>query len=222
MARADRHGDRAAHAHVLADGRHRLLDVLLHRHRLAGIGEGQQLPEVTVGLRRQRGDLAHHVLELLVAGDEVGLRIDLHHRARLVLGDDTDKTLGGNAACLVGSLRQALLAQPVDRLLDVALGLGERRLAIHHAGAGLVAQLLHEARGYGGHCSVLMLGNRELGPLLPTAYSLLPYLFQAAWPSVSCLAVAIQLSRAMRPLRLSAVSSASVVSGSRSAICQKW
>ena len=143
---------RAAHAHVLADGRHHLLDVVGNRQRLAGERQRQQLVEVAAGLRRQRGDLAHHVLELLVAGDEVGLRVDLDDRPRVVLGGDADQALGGDAAGLVGGLRQSLLAQPVDRALDVALGLGERRLAVHHAGAGLVAQLLDEASGDIGHC----------------------------------------------------------------------
>ena len=218
---ADRHGGRAAHAHVLADGGHHLLDVVGHRHRLAGIGQRQQLVEVAAGLRRQRGDVAHHVLELLVAGDEVGLRVDLDHRPRLVLGGDADQALGGDAAGLVGGLRQALLAQPVDGLLDVALGLGQRRLAVHHAGAGLVAQLLHQAGGDVGHRLVLTMRSRAMrdaswrdrGGTACTAIRLASYrsrLSQAAWPSTSCLAAATQPSRAIRPLRLRARSSASV------------
>ena len=67
------------------------------------------------------------------------------------LRGDADQALGGDAAGLLGGLRQALLAQPVDGLLDVALGLGQRGLAVHHAGAGLVAQLLHHGCGDGGH-----------------------------------------------------------------------
>ena len=55
---------------------------------------------------------------------------------------NADQAFGGDAAGLLGGLGQALLAQPVDRGLHVAVGLAERRLAIHHARAGLLAQLL--------------------------------------------------------------------------------
>ena len=58
-----------------------------------------------------------------------------------------DQALGGDAAGFLGGLREALLAQPVDRGLHLAVGLGQRRLAIHHAGAGRLAQLLDHPRG---------------------------------------------------------------------------
>src|SRR6185369_527453 len=51
--------------------------------------------------------------------------------------------LAGRAAGLLHRRRHALLAQEVDRLLDVAAGLGERRLAIHHPRAGALAELFH-------------------------------------------------------------------------------
>src|SRR3546814_4829313 len=47
--------------------------------------------------------------------------------------------------------RSALLAQPVDRRLQVSAGFDECLLAVHHAGAGLFAKLLDQARGYFGH-----------------------------------------------------------------------
>ena len=58
-------------------------------------------------------------------------------------------------AYLLGPAPVAESYLSADRLLDVALGLGERRLAVHHAGAGLVAQLLHQAGGDVGHRLVL-------------------------------------------------------------------
>ena len=60
---------------------------------------------------------------------------------------DADQAFGGDAAGLLGGLRQALLAQPVDRRLHVAVGLAERGLAIHHARAGRVAQLFDHLCG---------------------------------------------------------------------------
>jgi hypothetical protein len=47
-------------------------------------------------------------------------------------------------AGLLGGLGETLFAQPIDRRLDVAASVGERGLAVHHAGAGLVAQFLDQ------------------------------------------------------------------------------
>src|SRR5206468_11937551 len=47
---------------------------------------------------------------------------------------------------------KTLLAQPIDRRLDVAAAFAQRLLAIHHPGAGLVAQFLDQPRGNLGHC----------------------------------------------------------------------
>ncbi len=109
--------------------------------------------DVAAGVERKRGDLLHHLLELSVAGDEVGLRVHLDDGAGLNLRHDADEALCGNAIGLLGGLREALLAQQVDGRFHVAVGLRKRLLAIHHAGAGLVAQLLHGRGGNRGHDS---------------------------------------------------------------------
>ena len=59
--------------------------------------------------------------------------------------------LAATAAAPVYLFGETFFAQPVDGLLQLALGLGERHLAVHHAGAGLVAQLLHHAGADSGH-----------------------------------------------------------------------
>ena len=93
--------------------------------------------------KRELGDVADEILEDLVLGDEVGLRIDLDDRAALALDGDSDEAFGGGAAGLLGGGRKTLGAQPVDRGFHLAIGLGERLLAVHHAGAGALAQFLH-------------------------------------------------------------------------------
>ena len=98
-----------------------------------------------------RGDLAHEALELLVAGDEIGLGIDLDEGAARALDGEADQPLGGDAAGLLGGGGKALLAQPIDGAFEIALRLAQRLLAIHHAGAGLLAQLLDQRRGDLGH-----------------------------------------------------------------------
>ena len=105
-------------------------------------------------VERDREHAAHQRLEVVVAGDEVGLGIDLDHDADIVLDRDADETLGRHAPALLGGLGQAFLAQPVDRRLDVAVGLVQRVLAIHHARAGLFAQILDQSRGNRRHTSL--------------------------------------------------------------------
>src|SRR5690606_38625766 len=58
-----------------------------------------------------------------------------------------DAALGGDAAGLLVGLGEALLAQPFGGRVDFALVLGERLLALHHAGAGTVAQVLDQLCG---------------------------------------------------------------------------
>src|SRR3546814_1023611 len=70
----------------------------------------------------------------------------LDHGAAGAFGSDADQALGGHASGLLGGRGEALLAQPVDRGLEVAAALGQRLLAVHHARAGRLAQFLDERR----------------------------------------------------------------------------
>ena len=99
--------------------------------------------DVGAVLQRELGDVADEILEELVLGDEVGFRIHLDDGAAIALDGDADEALGRRAAGLLGGGRQTLGAQPVDRGFHLAVGLGERLLAVHHAGAGALAQFLH-------------------------------------------------------------------------------
>ena len=99
-------------------------------------------------------DLRHFLderLERRVAGDEIGLGVDLDHGRAAGLRGDADQALGRDAARLLGGGGEALLAQPVDRGFHVAGDLGQRLLAIHHARAGFVAQVFHQSGGNFSH-----------------------------------------------------------------------
>ena len=61
-----------------------------------------------------------------------------------VVGRGSRPALGRLAAGALGGGRHALLAQELERGLEVAARLLQRALAVHHPGAGLVAELLHE------------------------------------------------------------------------------
>src|SRR5215211_228887 len=104
-------------------------------------------------LRVHRGDvdrhLARELLEVLVARDEVRLALDLHDRALSPVGMDVggDDPIGGAATAALGGRGGALLAENVDRLLGVSLGLLERLLHVHHRGAGALAEGLDVGRG---------------------------------------------------------------------------
>ncbi len=130
--------DCAAHAHVLADlGDERGQTIL---HRTFRCGMRKNLLEIAFGLERGVGSILHKSLELVVARNEVGLGIHLDQCADIALRDDADQAFRRNAASLFRGLRQALLAQPVDGGFHIAVRLAKRRLAVHHACAGLVAQ----------------------------------------------------------------------------------
>src|SRR5208337_87538 len=60
---------------------------------------------------------------------------------------------------------EALLAQPIDGGLDVAVRFGQRVLAIHHARASLLAQLLDQPSGDRSH----RIPSRSLEPAPRTA-----------------------------------------------------
>ena len=143
---------RAAQRHVLANGGDGVGDRLAHRAAAWKV-RAEHFRGVDVGrvVERHREHAAHHRLEVIVAGDEVGLGIDLDKDPDLVVDGGADKTLGRDPPALLGGLGEALLAQPIDRRLDVAVGLAQRILAIHHARAGLFAQILDQSGGNGRH-----------------------------------------------------------------------
>src|SRR3954454_21952683 len=97
-------------------------------------------------LEREPGNIADKVLEQLVFGDEIRLRIDLDDSAAIAFDGYSDEAFGRRATSLLGRRCETLRAQPVDRGLHFAIGLGERLLAVHHSGAGALAQFL-DTRG---------------------------------------------------------------------------
>src|SRR6266436_2112874 len=149
-------------------------DLLQHRLRLALL---EQLRAVDALLLREdalgnvftaqpariapgdlHGDVLHQRLELLVAGREVRLAVDLDQHADLAAQVDVrpHRALCGAAAGLLPRRGQALLPQPGDRLLDVAARLQQGLLAVHHPRAGLLAQVLHHRRRHFRHCELLL------------------------------------------------------------------
>ncbi len=156
------HGDarRATQGHVLADRCDRRIDGIVDGDVADFVG--LDLVEVGADLKCHVGDHAHQALELIVAGDEVGLCIDLDHDALERADRDADQALSGNAAGFLGRLGEALLAKPVDRTRDVTAGLAEGGLAIHHARASHVAEFFDHLCGYVRHVAILFMSANSL------------------------------------------------------------
>ena len=96
-----------------------------------------------------QGDLAGELQEVVVARDEVGLALDLHHHADLAVRVDVgcDRALGRRAAAALGGGRLALDAEDLDGLVHVAAGLDEGALGVHHRRAGALAERLDVGGG---------------------------------------------------------------------------
>ncbi len=136
--------DETADLQVLTDG-HDLLGHGLGDGQLgAGIlGVHQSVHISGVGIDDGLGDVLDESHEQIALSAEVGLAVDFHQSAHGALHQSVGHTLGGNAAGLLGSLGQALLAQPLNGLVHIAVALGQSLLAIHHTHAGHLAQGLH-------------------------------------------------------------------------------
>src|SRR3982750_676256 len=65
-----------------------------------------------------------------------------------------DQALHGGAAGALADVLGALDTQQLDGLVEVAVGLLQRLLAVHHAGAGEVAEPLDVRGGEVGHDSL--------------------------------------------------------------------
>ena len=128
-------GDGSVADHV-GDGLALVIDELLGQQgiHIRGIRQGDVL-----------GDAVGEVLEIVGVGNEVSLTVDLDDGAHgAVLADVLgDSTFRGDAAGLLGGLAQSLLTQPLNGLVHVAVALHEGLFAVHHAGAGALAQFFY-------------------------------------------------------------------------------
>jgi hypothetical protein len=104
------------------------------------------------------GDVLEQRLEVVGAGDEVGLAVDFEQHADLAAGVDVgaDRALVGGAGGLLLRRGHAALAQHDEGAFDVALGLLQGLQTIAHGRAGLLAQLLDQT------CTNLFTHRRHL------------------------------------------------------------
>ena len=81
-------------------------------------------------------------LELVAAGDEVGLALQLDDRPDVAVDGQRDDALGVLTLVALGAGREALLTEPLLGGFHVAVVGLEGLLGVHHPGAGGLAQRL--------------------------------------------------------------------------------
>jgi hypothetical protein len=91
--------------------------------------------------RNPVGQLFGERAEVLRAGDEVGLAVDLEEHGALHGHVRHDQPFGSRAPGLGRRRGQALLAEDLPGLFEVSLGLHERLLAVHHSSTGFGAEV---------------------------------------------------------------------------------
>ena len=141
--------DKAADLDVLADSQHLVSGDVGDGAVSAGVLavlQGLHVGGVLGG--HHRGHVLDKALEDLVLGHKVGLGVDLNNHAHAAVGHNgKGSALGGHLAGLLDLGGEALLTQPLNGLVKVAVGLHQGLFAVHHANAGHLAQLLYVFRG---------------------------------------------------------------------------
>src|SRR6266511_3633443 len=146
------------------------LQLALHdlRDHVVGLAHlpGLRLEDASLGRELFRGDLVAgdvprrrgardmerqvpgEPLELVRVGDEVRLAVDLHHRTDRVVEVDVglDEPLVRRTTRAAGRRREPPRPQDLLRLVEIAVRLLKRLLALHHAGAGSITEFLHQPR----------------------------------------------------------------------------
>jgi len=142
----DGNARRAAQRHVLADLADHFRNMFVDRFACARKCFPAKFIEIAADANRRLRNVLNHRLKGFIARNEVGLGIDFDDNAdragAIWLHANGDKALRRCAAGFFCGLGKAFFAQPVNRGFHVAVGFFQRGLAIHHACAGFLAQLL--------------------------------------------------------------------------------
>ena len=120
---------------------------------------GQLLGE---GLLEAFGDEA---LEVVLQGQEVSLRVHFQQDGGFTVGLDRDSAFSSDVASLFGGLDGARGTHVVNGFLDVAAGLFQGLLAIHHAFAGTLAQFFYQRCSNCCHFKILLESFSTIPPV---------------------------------------------------------
>ena len=150
----------AADLEILADG-HDLLGQSLGNGELgAGVlAVHESLNILGVVLEDYLADILNESDEKLALCAEVGLAVDLDNGADAALGADLGicHAFCGDASGLLCGLGKALLTQPLDCLIHIAVGLGQGLLAVHHTDIGHLTESFYILSGKSHYIILLSL-----------------------------------------------------------------
>ena len=134
----------AADVHVLTDGEDHILELAFNGEVGVKILESKKSFNIC-GLvaENSRENTLYELLESVVLCNKVGLRVDLDHCGGVfVIGKkDIDNTFGCDTVSLLCGYGKALLTKNLYSLVEISARLGESLLALHHAAAGLGAEI---------------------------------------------------------------------------------
>ena len=154
--------------HGLTGLRRRDLHELGHRLRRIGrerLGE-ETLDISRLGMHALRDELRDDFAEIFVARDEVRLARHFDQHAGAAVGEDlaADDAFARRAVGTLLGLGDALLTEVLDGGVHIAPILLECLLAIHHAGAGALAEFRNSLRGdHRGHLRALYVRSVSIG-----------------------------------------------------------
>ena len=83
-------------------------------------------------------------LEVVLQGQEVGLRVHFQQNSRFAVFFQSDRAFSSYVACFLGSLDGAGSTHVINGFFDVAVSLFQGFLAIHHAFAGTLTQFFNQ------------------------------------------------------------------------------
>ena len=86
-------------------------------------------------------NVLNELLEGCVLSNEVGLGVNLNDSGGVADGHNVNETLSSDTVSLLCGSSHALLTKELNSSLEVAVGCGERVLAVHHTAAGLLSEL---------------------------------------------------------------------------------
>src|SRR6185312_2332665 len=203
----------AAELELLLDRGAGVLDQLLDGLAVLRDGPEQGQPVGRPVRQRRLRDLGRQLLEALVLRHEVGLAVQLDQNARgraIELGDH--QAVGGGPVGPLARVLDALLAQDLDGLVEVAVGLAQGVLAVHHAGPGQVPEPLDVSGGKIRHC--LFLAMECLSAACQRHSALSAAASGAVAPGAAASAAGVSVAAASGAASaISASASASVVTG---------
>src|SRR6185312_9708433 len=148
----------AAELELLLDRGAGVLDQLLDGLAVLRDSPEQGQPVGRPARQRRLRDLGRQLLEALVLRHEVGLAVQLDQdTSRRAVERGGHQAVGSGPVGPLARVLDALLAQDLDGLVDVAVGLGKGVLAVQHAGAGKIPEPLDVSGGKIRHCLFLAL-----------------------------------------------------------------